>query len=67
MQITVNQEAYDLASNTKISDLVKELGLEHKGGIALAHNMEVIPREAWDLSVLSSGDQIVIIQATQGG
>jgi len=67
MKISVNGELTDISENFKISDLVEKLLLSQKKGIAVAINNTVIPKSLWGETVLKTGDNVLIIKATQGG
>ena len=48
-------------------DLLRELGLAERKGVAIAINDEVVPRSTWPARPLADGERILVIQATQGG
>jgi sulfur carrier protein len=65
--IRVNGESEPLAAAT-LSALVAEKALDTaQRGIAVALNGAVVPRAAWDETVLKPGDSIEIVRARQGG
>ncbi len=61
MKIFLNDEATEINFET-ISELVGD-----KKGIAVAVNGSIIPASKWDSFALKENDQILIVQATQGG
>ena len=65
--IRVNDEPRALAGATTLADLLRELGLAERKGVAVAVNNSVAPRAAWPTHVLSDGDRVLVIRATQGG
>jgi sulfur carrier protein len=76
--ITINGSARPLADAETITDLVSEVtgrpiaadGSAADGrrlGVAVARNSEVVPRIRWAETVLTSGDDIEIVTAVQGG
>lgn len=66
MQITVNNQLKEIQENSSLQDLLTEL--KHtQDGIAIAINQNIITKIDWQQTQLSSGDNILIIQATQGG
>ncbi|MCU1505168.1 MAG: sulfur carrier protein [Microbacteriaceae bacterium] len=76
--ITVNGSTRPLARDETITDLVSEVtgrpiagdGRATDGrrlGVAVARNSEVVPRSRWAETVLTSGDDIEIVTAVQGG
>ena len=67
MIVFVNDQPRELESHVNLSQLVGMLGLTDAKGQALALNNRVIPRSKFEETSLHEGDQILIIQATQGG
>jgi sulfur carrier protein len=66
MQITVNGQPQQLATKATITQLLAELGLDHKR-IAIEVNKDVISRSNHNEFRLSEGDYVEIIQAVGGG
>jgi sulfur carrier protein len=67
MTIHVNDQPRALAAGTQLADLLRELGLAERKGVAIAINDEVVPRSTWPTRALADGERILVIQATQGG
>lgn len=67
MKLKVNGSFLELESGSRLEGLIKQLSLETKSGIAVAVNAEVVPRKKWDQQLLQEQDEIVIIEAAQGG
>ena len=67
MKLSVNDEARELAEGSSLQALLAELGLEAKKGLAVAVNQAVVPSLQWSATALSEGDEVLVIQATQGG
>lgn len=67
MTVFVNDQPRALAAGTALVDLLRELGLAGRKGVAIAINDEVVPRSAWAVRALADGERILVIQATQGG
>jgi len=65
--ITVNDRPRPLAEGAGIAELLRELGLEGKRGLAVAVNGSVVPRSQWPDRRLKPADRVLLIQATQGG
>lgn len=66
--ITVNGERRDLPDGTTVSDVVAQLvNGQHGRGVAVALNGEVLPRTSWADTVVTNGDSIEVLTATQGG
>ena len=66
MQITVNGQPQQLATRATITQLLAELGLDHKR-IAIEVNKDVISRSNHNEFRLSEGDYVEIIQAVVDG
>ncbi|MGY5351944.1 sulfur carrier protein ThiS [Wenyingzhuangia sp. IMCC45533] len=66
MTIKVNNQPKEISDKSSVSQLLKQLDqLEH--GIAVAVNQQIITKTDWTQKELIDGDDILIIQATQGG
>jgi sulfur carrier protein len=53
---------------TDVRGLLAEIGRDPAArGLAVARNGEVVPRSAWEMVTLASGDRIEIVGAVQGG
>ncbi|MBI3510433.1 MAG: sulfur carrier protein ThiS [Bacteroidetes bacterium] len=69
MEIKVNNVSKKISEQGKFTLqqlLDAEIPGAHKG-IAVAVNSNVIPKNNWNDHALLSGDEILIIKATQGG
>ena len=67
MNIFVNDELKNVPSGSSLQSLLVELGMVEFNGWAIAVNNEVIPVDDIDDLTLSPNDQIMLVQATQGG
>lgn len=67
MEITVNQQVYQITYNCNIQQLFKDVLQQTNQGLAIAINQNIIPKTQWESHLLQPGDQIIIIKATQGG
>jgi sulfur carrier protein len=67
MKIKVNSTNIELNGDHQLIELLKKLSLEEKKGMAVAVNADVIPKKNWDQFVLSENDEVIIIEASQGG
>jgi sulfur carrier protein len=67
MTVFVNDQPRALAAGAQLADLLRELGLAERKGVAIAINDEVVPRSTWPTRALAEGERILVIQATQGG
>ncbi|MBT7650458.1 MAG: sulfur carrier protein ThiS [Opitutae bacterium] len=67
MNILVNDESKNVPAGSSLRSLLVELGMIEFNGWAIAVNNEVVPVDAIDDLTLSPNDQIMLVQATQGG
>ncbi len=67
MNIFVNDELTNVPNGSSLQSLLVELGMVEFNGWAIAVNNEVIPVDEIDDLTLSPNDQIMLVQATQGG
>lgn len=65
--VRVNDKSHTVADRTTLTQLLAELGLSAANGVAVAINDAVVPRSGWEQHRLVDGDQVLVIQATQGG
>ncbi len=67
MTIHVNDQPRTVNDGAQLADLLRELGLAERKGVAIAINDDVVPRAAWSTRALADGERVLVIQATQGG
>jgi sulfur carrier protein len=67
MLVSVNNKAETLNGGEKLFDLLAQLDLADKRGIAVAVNNAIISRSGWDNYKLNENDKVTIIRPTQGG
>ena len=67
MNVHVNDQLRPVVPGSVLMDVLRELGLAERKGVAIAINDEVVSRAIWSTRTLTDGERIVIIQATQGG
>ena len=67
MNIFVNDELNNVPTGSSLRSLLVELGMVEFNGWAIAVNNVVVPVDAIDDLTLSPNDQIMLVQATQGG
>ena len=67
MKINVNNQPHQISEDTAVSQLLLQLDVSSTKGIAIAVNNEVVPRTKWEDYRLNDGDDILLINATQGG
>ncbi|NMH86001.1 sulfur carrier protein ThiS [Flavivirga algicola] len=66
IKISVNETVLEVEETITIPKLLVKIKSPTKG-IAFAINNQIIAKELWDSHNINSNDQILIIQATQGG
>ncbi|WP_299779621.1 sulfur carrier protein ThiS [uncultured Formosa sp.] len=66
ISINVNNTMHQVAQDTMLATVVTKLS-PIQNGIAVAINNTVIPKINWEKTKVSHNDNILIIQATQGG
>lgn len=68
MRVLLNGEPQELPTPCTVADLLRRLQLEATSiGLAVAVNRQVIPRSAWEATLLKEGDQVELVYARQGG
>ena len=67
MEILLNNQPKDIASDSSVQQLLNEVVGEKQKGIAIAINDRVVPRTNWAQHTIQPKDNILIIKATQGG
>ena len=67
MTVFVNDQPREVSPGLALADLVSDLGLADRKGVAIAINDEVAPRSTWPRRTLVASDHVLVIQATQGG
>ncbi len=67
MEVTVNQQILIVPDNCSLQMLLGNVLHQQTQGIAIAVSQLIVPKQQWDTHLLKSGDQIIIIKATQGG
>lgn len=67
MEVTVNQQSHTLSETCSVEELILNVLNRQSKGLAVAVNQMIVPKSNWENQRLNSGDQIVVITATQGG
>jgi sulfur carrier protein len=68
VKLLLNGEGRELPEGATLSDAVAVSGAPpDRRGVAVAVDGEVVPRGAWDHTVLADGAQVEVLQAVQGG
>lgn len=66
MRITVNGDDRDVERPLTVGELVDGEVVDRRG-VAVAVDGEVVPRAAWDTTVLTEGARLEVVGAVQGG
>lgn len=67
MEVTINNQNYLLNEACSIAQMLAVVLFSETDGLAIAVNQTIIPKSSWVEHTLKSGDQVIIIKATQGG
>jgi len=67
VEIKVNNDIIQISGENNILSLLQQLRGEKLNGLAVALNETVVPRSQSDKIQLNQNDNLLIIQATQGG
>ena len=69
MEIKVNGESVSvIAAQPSVSDVLVAFGIDPTlNGIAVAVNMEMVPRSLWNATLVADGNELEVITARQGG
>ena len=67
MEITVNQQAYQVTDVCSVQQMLTVVLNQLPKGLAVAINQTIVPKADWVNHLLNPGDQIILIKATQGG
>jgi sulfur carrier protein len=67
MNIRLNDKPHAIDNAATLTQLLGEVGLAERRGVAVAVNDAVVPRSTWASHSLAEGDRVLVIQATQGG
>lgn len=68
VQLVINGETRQVDRGLTVHALVRWLGRAPEGGgVAVAVDGEVVPRTAWDRTVLEEGARVEVVAAVQGG
>ncbi len=66
MQVWINGERRELATDACVLDALGVFGASHRG-VAVAVDGEVVPRTGWPHTRLTDGARIEVVTAVQGG
>ncbi len=66
MLVIINGEERQIAPNSTIKDILRQIGIEDKV-MAVAVNMQIVKKEQWDKFRPKEGDKIEFLGFTGGG
>jgi sulfur carrier protein len=64
--VLLNGEPSELGEPATVAHAVRSLGAPEQG-VAVAVDGEVVPRGAWERTLLSDGQRVEVVGAVQGG
>src|SRR5262249_19818883 len=69
VKVILNGEGAEVRDGATVSDLVSAAGggEAERRGIAVALEGEVVPRSAWDETLVEEGQHVEVLRAVQGG
>ena len=67
MMVQLNDQPRPVAAGATLLDLLGELDLVERRGVAVAVNDALVPRGEWPGRALLEADRVLVIQAAQGG
>jgi len=66
MEIRLNGETHQVGDGTTVLDLLDELG-RHPRTVAIEYNGDILPRDSYGDTTLSTGDRVEVVHFVQGG
>jgi len=66
ISIVVNGETRSATPGATVTQLLEALGI-HGGRVAIERNLKILPRSAWNETVVADGDRYEIVQFVGGG
>lgn len=66
MTILLNDQPYEVETDTTLATFIKSIGLKPQG-IAIAINYTVIPKAEWAETLLTDRMELMLIHAVSGG
>ena len=67
MTLTINGDKATFGNSLSVTELLQQLGYEASQRLAVAVNLEFIPRSAQSEHQLKDGDDVEIVAPMQGG
>ena len=66
MLITLNGEPYELDGPLSVADLLIRLSIDSRR-VAVEHNLTILKRQLFDVTLVNEGDRIEIVNFVGGG
>jgi thiamine biosynthesis protein ThiS len=66
MKLQINGEDKTYAAPLRLSELISQMGLK-ADRVAVELNLQIVPRDQWQLTNLSDGDRLEIVHFVGGG
>jgi len=66
LQITLNGDAHEVAGPLTVNELLARLEIDGRR-VAVEHNLVVLKRDAFDVTMVRDGDEIEIVNFVGGG
>jgi len=66
LQITLNGDAHEVAGPLTVNELLARLEIDGRR-VAVEHNLVVLKRDAFDVTMVREGDEIEIVNFVGGG
>jgi sulfur carrier protein len=66
LQITLNGDTHEVAGPLTVSELLTHLEIDGRR-VAVEHNLVVLKRDAFDVTMVRDGDEIEIVNFVGGG
>jgi sulfur carrier protein len=67
MKVFLNNVEHEVSTETTISRFLQEIKMKNLKGTALAVNGEIVPADQWQHTLIKDQDQVLMIEAVQGG
>ena len=67
MTVLVNENPREVPDASDLRYLMREIGIDEQKGVAVAVNGAIVPTATWPDTQLHANDQVLVVQATQGG
>ncbi len=68
MQFILNEQPQEIDLDAlTVETMLKQQGIAQREGIAVALDLEIIPKSDWGTRLIEENQKVLIITATQGG